>query len=163
MPVDFSPCKQSYFLYGNLYASPLCLFWFWGCTWLKVKIAEYMVFSFSTLWKKLERMIKWSRHCLCSEGFLNSRERSYLFGFFLQCKNDEEIVAVIAHELGHWKLNHTMYSFIAVQVCCGCSLAIFFFSQKKKKLTPVLFILGYMSTMLWLYYGSWLFIYVVVE
>ncbi|XP_024044452.1 CAAX prenyl protease 1 homolog isoform X2 [Citrus clementina] len=32
------------------------------------------------------------------------------------CKNDEEIVAVIAHELGHWKLNHTMYSFIAVQV-----------------------------------------------
>lgn len=34
----------------------------------------------------------------------------------LQCKNDEEIVAVIAHELGHWKLNHTMYSFIAVQV-----------------------------------------------
>lgn len=36
----------------------------------------------------------------------------------LQCKDDEEIVAVIAHELGHWKLNHTMYSFIAVQVCC---------------------------------------------
>lgn len=34
----------------------------------------------------------------------------------LQCKNDEEIVAVIAHELGHWKLNHTVYSFIAVQV-----------------------------------------------
>lgn len=34
-----------------------------------------------------------------------------------QCKDDEEIVAVIAHELGHWKLNHTMYSFIAVQVC----------------------------------------------
>ena len=34
----------------------------------------------------------------------------------LQCKNDEEVVAVIAHELGHWKLNHTVYSFIAVQV-----------------------------------------------
>ncbi|KAB5569395.1 hypothetical protein DKX38_003188 [Salix brachista] len=34
----------------------------------------------------------------------------------LECKNDEEIVAVIAHELGHWKLNHTMYSFIAVQI-----------------------------------------------
>ncbi|KAG8363307.1 hypothetical protein BUALT_Bualt19G0008600 [Buddleja alternifolia] len=33
------------------------------------------------------------------------------------CKNDEEeVVAVIAHELGHWKLNHTMYSFIAVQI-----------------------------------------------
>jgi Zn-dependent protease with chaperone function len=41
----------------------------------------------------------------------------------LQCKDDEEIVAVIAHELGHWKLNHTMYSFIAVQVCSNCFLA----------------------------------------
>lgn len=36
----------------------------------------------------------------------------------MQCKNEEEIVAVIAHELGHWKLNHTMFTFIAVQVCC---------------------------------------------
>ncbi|CAI0470257.1 unnamed protein product [Linum tenue] len=32
------------------------------------------------------------------------------------CKKDEEIVAVIAHELGHWKLNHTMYTFIAMQI-----------------------------------------------
>ncbi|KAK7343028.1 hypothetical protein VNO80_25990 [Phaseolus coccineus] len=31
------------------------------------------------------------------------------------CKNDEEIVAVIAHELGHWKLNHTVYTFVAMQ------------------------------------------------
>ncbi|KAL1540176.1 CAAX prenyl protease 1 [Salvia divinorum] len=30
-----------------------------------------------------------------------------------QCKNDEEVVT---HELGHWKLNHTMYSFMAVQI-----------------------------------------------
>ena len=33
-----------------------------------------------------------------------------------QCKNEEEVVAVIAHELGHWKLSHTMYSFLAMQV-----------------------------------------------
>nr|KAJ0192896.1 hypothetical protein LSAT_V11C800412600 [Lactuca sativa] len=33
------------------------------------------------------------------------------------CKNEEEVVVVIAHELGHWKLNHTMYFFIVVQVC----------------------------------------------
>ncbi|PHT34513.1 ABC transporter I family member 20 [Capsicum baccatum] len=33
----------------------------------------------------------------------------------LMCKNDEEIIVVITHDLGHWKLNHTMYSFIAVQ------------------------------------------------
>ncbi|KAF3648074.1 CAAX prenyl protease 1 -like protein [Capsicum annuum] len=58
----------------------------------------------------------------------SSHSNAYMYGFFKnkrivlydtliqQCKNDEEIVAVIAHELGHWKLNHTMYSFIAVQV-----------------------------------------------
>lgn len=58
----------------------------------------------------------------------SSHSNAYMYGFFKnkrivlydtliqQCKDDEEIVAVIAHELGHWKLSHTMYSFIAVQV-----------------------------------------------
>ncbi|THG14115.1 hypothetical protein TEA_028751 [Camellia sinensis var. sinensis] len=57
----------------------------------------------------------------------SSHSNAYMYGFFKnkrivlydtliqQCKNVEEVVAVIAHELGHWKLNHTMYSFIAVQ------------------------------------------------
>uniref|UniRef100_A0A1D1YLC6 CAAX prenyl protease n=1 Tax=Anthurium amnicola TaxID=1678845 RepID=A0A1D1YLC6_9ARAE len=58
----------------------------------------------------------------------SSHSNAYMYGFFKnkrivlydtliqQCTNEDEIVAVIAHELGHWKLNHTMYSFIAVQV-----------------------------------------------
>ncbi|XP_038682734.1 CAAX prenyl protease 1 homolog isoform X2 [Tripterygium wilfordii] len=58
----------------------------------------------------------------------SSHSNAYMYGFFKnkrivlydtliqQCKNTEEIVAVLAHELGHWKLNHTMYSFIAVQI-----------------------------------------------
>ncbi|XP_062174272.1 CAAX prenyl protease 1 homolog isoform X2 [Alnus glutinosa] len=58
----------------------------------------------------------------------SSHSNAYMYGFFKnkrivlydtliqQCENDEEIVAVIAHELGHWKLNHTMYTFIAVQI-----------------------------------------------
>ncbi|KAL2251764.1 CAAX prenyl protease 1 homolog [Sesamum indicum] len=58
----------------------------------------------------------------------SSHSNAYMYGFFnnkrivlydtliQQCKNDEEVVAVIAHELGHWKLNHTMFSFIAVQI-----------------------------------------------
>uniref|UniRef100_A0A7C8YH37 CAAX prenyl protease n=1 Tax=Opuntia streptacantha TaxID=393608 RepID=A0A7C8YH37_OPUST len=58
----------------------------------------------------------------------SSHSNAYMYGFFnnkrivlydtllQQCKNDEEVVAVIAHELGHWKLNHTMYSFIALQI-----------------------------------------------
>ncbi|KAL9141985.1 hypothetical protein ABFS82_14G140000 [Erythranthe guttata] len=58
----------------------------------------------------------------------SSHSNAYMYGFFKnkrivlydtliqQCKDEEEVVAVIAHELGHWKLNHTMYSFIAVQI-----------------------------------------------
>jgi STE24 endopeptidase len=58
----------------------------------------------------------------------SSHSNAYMYGFFKnkrivlydtliqQCKNEEEVVAVIAHELGHWKLNHTMYSFVAVQI-----------------------------------------------
>ncbi|KAL6565953.1 CAAX prenyl protease 1 [Orobanche hederae] len=58
----------------------------------------------------------------------SSHSNAYMYGFFKkrivlydtliqQCKDDEEeVVAVIAHELGHWKLSHTMYSFIALQV-----------------------------------------------
>ncbi|GFS38800.1 peptidase family M48 family protein [Actinidia rufa] len=58
----------------------------------------------------------------------SSHSNAYMYGFFKnkrivlydtliqQCKNEEEVVAVLAHELGHWKLNHTMYSFIAVQI-----------------------------------------------
>uniref|UniRef100_A0A2P2M8T9 CAAX prenyl protease n=1 Tax=Rhizophora mucronata TaxID=61149 RepID=A0A2P2M8T9_RHIMU len=58
----------------------------------------------------------------------SSHSNAYMYGFFKnkrivlydtliqQCKNDEEIVAVIGHELGHWKLNHTLYSFVAMQI-----------------------------------------------
>ncbi|KAI6702522.1 hypothetical protein NL676_011658 [Syzygium grande] len=57
----------------------------------------------------------------------SSHSNAYMYGFFKnkrivlydtliqQCKT-EEVVAVLAHELGHWKLNHTMYTFIAVQI-----------------------------------------------
>ncbi|CAN1293164.1 CAAX prenyl protease 1 homolog [Linum perenne] len=47
---------------------------------------------------------------------LIQQARNFLYFYPLQCKDDEEIVAVIAHELGHWKLNHTMYTFIAMQI-----------------------------------------------
>ena len=47
----------------------------------------------------------------------------------VQCQNENEIVAVIAHELGHWKLNHTTYSFIAVQVRNDCPELIYSLSS----------------------------------
>lgn len=71
-----------------LLSSPFIIFLFFFFT-----IALFYSFQF-LFW------VSFNFTCLCST----------------QCKNDEEIVAVIAHELGHWKLNHTMYSFIAVQV-----------------------------------------------
>lgn len=58
----------------------------------------------------------------------SSHSNAYMYGFFnnkrivlydtliQQCKNEDEVVAVIAHELGHWKLNHTMYNFIIIQI-----------------------------------------------
>uniref|UniRef100_A0A0C9QWP0 CAAX prenyl protease n=1 Tax=Wollemia nobilis TaxID=56998 RepID=A0A0C9QWP0_9CONI len=49
-------------------------------------------------------------------GFYNNKRIVIYDTLIQQCKNEEEVVAVIAHELGHWKLNHTMYSFIAMQV-----------------------------------------------
>ncbi|KAF9602341.1 hypothetical protein IFM89_026546 [Coptis chinensis] len=41
--------------------------------------------------------------------------REYVATLNIKCKDEEEVVAVIAHELGHWKLRHTMYQFVAVQ------------------------------------------------
>ncbi|XP_057744126.1 CAAX prenyl protease 1 homolog [Arachis stenosperma] len=58
----------------------------------------------------------------------SSHSNAYMYGFFKnkrivlydtliqQYKNDDEVVAVIAHELGHWKLNHTLYGFVLFQV-----------------------------------------------
>lgn len=58
----------------------------------------------------------------------SSHSNAYMYGFFKnkrivlydtliqQCNNEEEVVAVIAHELGHWKLSHTLYSFFLIQV-----------------------------------------------
>ncbi|KAM0004716.1 putative ste24 endopeptidase [Helianthus debilis subsp. tardiflorus] len=58
----------------------------------------------------------------------STHSNAYLFGFsknkcialfdtlIQQCTNEEETVAVVAHELGHWKLNHKIYSFVGVQV-----------------------------------------------
>ncbi|CAM6084624.1 unnamed protein product [Calypogeia fissa] len=48
-------------------------------------------------------------------GFFNSK-RIVLYDTLIQQCQEEEVVAVLAHELGHWKLSHTMYSFVAMQV-----------------------------------------------
>ncbi|XP_047937597.1 CAAX prenyl protease 1 homolog [Salvia hispanica] len=59
----------------------------------------------------------------------SSHSNAYMYGFFKNKRivlydtliqlsnNEEEVVAAVAHELGHWKLNHTVYTFfIGVQI-----------------------------------------------
>ncbi|KAJ4956960.1 hypothetical protein NE237_013743 [Protea cynaroides] len=76
----------------------------------------------------------------------SSHSNAYMYGFFnnkrivlydtliQQCKNDEEVVAVIAHELGHWKLSHTKYSFIAMQVIAFMQFGGYAFVRNSKEL-----------------------------
>ncbi|KAK7839284.1 caax prenyl protease 1 like protein [Quercus suber] len=55
-----------------------------------------------------------------------THSHAYMFGvqkksivlndaLFKQCRGTDEITAIIAHEMGHWKLNHTVYAFVAMQ------------------------------------------------
>nr|XP_034593860.1 CAAX prenyl protease 1 homolog [Setaria viridis] len=58
----------------------------------------------------------------------SSQGNAYMYGFYKnkrivlydaliqQSSNEDEIVSVITHELGHWKLNHALYSFLAFQL-----------------------------------------------
>ncbi|KAM5555445.1 hypothetical protein ABKV19_023388 [Rosa sericea] len=49
-------------------------------------------------------------------GFSNNKRIVLYDTLIQQCKNDEKVVAVLSHELGHWKLNHTVYLFISGQI-----------------------------------------------
>mmetsp|Transcript_34276 Transcript_34276/g.47512 ORF Transcript_34276/g.47512 Transcript_34276/m.47512 type:complete len:446 (-) Transcript_34276:169-1506(-) len=68
----------------------------------------------------------------------SAHSNAYMYGFFKnkrivlydtllkQCEgNDEEIVAVLAHELGHWKLNHTVFTFTTMQLMTFSQFALF--------------------------------------
>ncbi|KAG1362371.1 hypothetical protein COCNU_10G005900 [Cocos nucifera] len=74
-------------------------------------LAGVMIWSQQTIWLFFRDMFKG----ICLSILLGPPIVAAII-VIVQCKNEEEVVAVIAHELGHWKLNHTMYSFIAVQI-----------------------------------------------
>jgi len=66
----------------------------------------------------------------------SAHSNAYMYGFFKnkrivlydtlinQC-SEEQVVAVLAHELGHWKLKHTAVLFIATQAILAAQLAVF--------------------------------------
>jgi len=58
-------------------------------------------------------------------GF-GSNKRIVLFDTLLEQVSHKEILAILGHELGHWKLGHTLTNFAVTQVYFG--VAFYFFS-----------------------------------
>jgi STE24 endopeptidase len=59
-------------------------------------------------------------------GFGNNK-RIVLFDTLMEQVSNDEILAILGHELGHWKLGHTLTNFAVTQVYFGA--AFYFFSQ----------------------------------
>jgi STE24 endopeptidase len=66
----------------------------------------------------------------------SAHSNAYMYGFFKnkrivlydtligQC-SEEQVTAVLCHELGHWKLGHTKFLFLGTQVILGAQLGLF--------------------------------------
>jgi STE24 endopeptidase len=66
----------------------------------------------------------------------SAHSNAYMYGFFKnkrivlydtlinQC-NEDQVTAVLAHELGHWKLGHTKFLFLGTQIILGAQLGLF--------------------------------------
>merc|ERR1712226_1335477 len=59
-------------------------------------------------------------------GFGNNK-RIVLFDTLIEQVEEDEILAILGHELGHWKLGHTLSNFAITQIYFGA--AFYFFSQ----------------------------------
>jgi STE24 endopeptidase len=59
-------------------------------------------------------------------GFGNNK-RIVLFDTLMAQVTNEEILAILGHELGHWKLGHTVSNFVTTQLYFGA--AFFFFGR----------------------------------
>jgi len=57
-------------------------------------------------------------------GFFSSK-RIVLYDTLISQCNEDQVVAVLAHELGHWKLGHTPVLFVSGQLMLGAQLALF--------------------------------------
>lgn len=64
--------------------------------------------------------LSYSYTCFCL--FLST----VLFDTLMEQVHDDEILAILGHELGHWKLGHTLTNFFVTQVYFGA--AFYFFS-----------------------------------
>lgn len=66
----------------------------------------------------------------------SSHSNAFMFGFFknkrivlfdtlMQQVHDDEILAILGHELGHWKMGHTVNNFVISQLYMGASFYAF--------------------------------------
>mmetsp|Transcript_14978 Transcript_14978/g.31760 ORF Transcript_14978/g.31760 Transcript_14978/m.31760 type:complete len:507 (-) Transcript_14978:31-1551(-) len=66
----------------------------------------------------------------------SSHSNAFMFGFFknkrivlfdtlMQQVHDDEILAILGHELGHWKMGHTVTNFVISQLYMGASFYAF--------------------------------------
>lgn len=75
----------------------------------------------------------------------SAHSNAYMYGFFKnkrivlydtlidQCK-ENQVVAVLAHELGHWKLGHTLKNLVLTQMQMLCTFALFSLVRTSKGL-----------------------------
>lgn len=57
-------------------------------------------------------------------GF-GSNKRIVLFDTLIEQVNEDEILGILGHELGHWKLGHTLQQFVVTQLYFGASFWAF--------------------------------------
>ena len=65
-------------------------------------------------------------------GFFKSK-RIVLYDTLLKQVNKEELLAILGHEIGHWKLWHTIQGFVISQLYTFCLLLYFSTVQKATK------------------------------
>eukprot|EP00210_Caulerpa_lentillifera_P004288 g4091.t1 len=66
-------------------------------------------------------------------GLFNNK-RIVLFDTLIKQCNEKEVTAVLAHELGHWKMSHNVYNFFSVQFILLLQFVLFSFVRNSEEL-----------------------------
>jgi len=66
-------------------------------------------------------------------GF-GKNKRIVLFDTLMEQVHDDEILAILGHELGHWKLGHTLTNFVVTQAYTGAAFYCFSICYKSTAL-----------------------------
>ncbi|GMH44821.1 hypothetical protein BSKO_12773 [Bryopsis sp. KO-2023] len=66
-------------------------------------------------------------------GFFNNK-RIVLFDTLIEQCNEKQVVAVLAHELGHWKLSHTVKMFVGSQIIVFVQFLLFAYIRNSNAL-----------------------------